>query len=121
MTGNHRGPVAVVDDDPAMLVAMKALFEAAGYQVGTYLSAMAFLAERTLRPTCLFLDQNMPRMTGLELAAELRAQGMNTPIVLFSGALSPAITACAARIGIQKVLAKPADGEILLSLVAAYS
>jgi DNA-binding response OmpR family regulator len=59
-------------------------------------------------------------MTGLELAAKLRAQGTATPILLISGALSPAIRACATLIGIEKVLGKPAAGEDLLSFIDAH-
>jgi FixJ family two-component response regulator len=120
MTGTGQGPVAVVDDDPAVLDSLKSFFEAAGYQVGIYVSAMAFLEDRTLRPACLVLDQHMPQMTGLELAAKLRAQGTVIPILLISGALSPAIRARAALIGIEKVLDKPAAEEDLLSFIDAH-
>ena len=72
-----------------------------------------------MRPACLILDQHMPQMTGLELAAKLRGQGMATPILLMSGALSPAVIARATLIGIEKVLGKPAAGEDLLSFVDA--
>src|ERR1700677_2917015 len=99
MKAKHHGPVAVVDDDAAVLDSLKSLFESAGYQVGVYVSSMAFLEARTARPACIILDQHMPEMTGLELAAELRGQGMATPILLISGALSPAIIARAAQIG----------------------
>ncbi len=121
MTGKHHGPVAVVDDDPAVLDSLKSFFEAAGYQVGIYASAMAFLEEHALRPACLVLDHHMPQMTGLELAAKLRAQGTATPILLISGSLSPAVIARAALIGIEKVLGKPAAGEDLLSFVDAHN
>ena len=47
MKAKHHGPVAVVDDDAAVLDSLKSLFESAGYQVGVYVSAMAFLEERT--------------------------------------------------------------------------
>jgi FixJ family two-component response regulator len=121
MTGNHQGAVAVIDDDPEVLDSLRSFLQAAGYRVGIYNSAMAFLEDRTLRPACLVLDQNMPQMTGLELAAKLRAQGMATPILLISGALSPTIIARAALIGIEKVLGKPAAGEDLLSFINTHS
>ena len=120
MTDNHQGAVAVIDDDPEVLDSLKSFLQGAGYQVGIYISAMAFLEDRTLQPACLVLDQNMPQMTGLELAAKLRAQGTATPILLISGALSPAIRARAALIGIEKVLDKPAAGEDLLSFIDAH-
>jgi FixJ family two-component response regulator len=121
MTGNHHGPVAVVDDDSAVLDSLKFLLELAGYKVGTYDSAMAFLKDRASRPACLILDQHMPQMTGLELAAKMRTQGMATPILLISGALSSSIIARAAQIGIERVLGKPPAEDDLLNFVEAHS
>ena len=46
----------------------------------------------------------MPEMTGLELAARLRADGSGIPILLITGSPSPAIAARAAEVGITKVL-----------------
>jgi two-component system, LuxR family, response regulator FixJ len=121
MTGNHHGSVAVVDDDPAVLDSLKFLLELAGYRVGAYGSAMAFLEDRALQPACLILDQHMPHITGLELAAKLRTQGKTAPILLISGAVSPAIITRAAQIGIEKVLGKPPPEDELLSFVSAHS
>jgi FixJ family two-component response regulator len=121
MTGNHHGPVAVVDDDLAVLDSLKFLLEVAGYRVDAYSSAARFLEDWTLQPACLILDQHMPHMTGLELAGELRAQGITVPILLISAAVSPAIIMRAAQIGIEKVLEKPPLEDELLSFVSAHS
>jgi two-component system, LuxR family, response regulator FixJ len=121
MTGNFHGPVAVVDDDPAVLDSLKFLLELAGYKVRTYDSAMAFLEDRASRPACLILDQHMPGMTGLELAAKMRTQGMATPILLISGVLSCSIIARTDQIGIERVLGKPPAEDDLLDFVKAHS
>ena len=44
----------------------------AGHKAEVYASAVAFLDGRGPHPACLILDQHMPKMTGLELAATLR-------------------------------------------------
>jgi FixJ family two-component response regulator len=117
---NHSG-VAVVDDDPAVLDSLKFLLEVAGYRVNTYSSATAFL-ENSAGPLacCLILDQHMPGMTGLELAARLRTQGVSIPILLFSAQLSPAIITRAAEVGIDKVFGKPPPEDELLSFVNTH-
>jgi two-component system response regulator FixJ len=120
MMSNNRGSVAIVDDDPAVLDALRFLLEIAGHNVDTYGSAAAVLGDRALQPACLILDYHMPRMTGLELATQLRAERMVAPILLISGALSPAIIVQAARIGVDKVLGKPPPEDELLSLVNAH-
>jgi len=93
--------VAVVDDDPAMLDSLQCLLESAGYTVSTYPSAVAFLTDPTAWPACLITDQNMPEMTGLELAAYLRTKGAVIPVLLFSGHLSASLITRAAEFGIK--------------------
>jgi two-component system response regulator FixJ len=88
--------------------------------VSTYASAVALLEDHEARPACLILDQHMPQMTGLELAAKLRRDGGSFPILLFSAQLSPTIMERAAQLGIEKVLAKPPAEDELLSFVDSY-
>jgi two-component system, LuxR family, response regulator FixJ len=119
MNKNHSS-VAVVDDDPAVLDSLKFLLEVAGHTVSTYASAVAFLEDHEARPACLILDQHMPQMTGLELAAKLGSDGGSFPILLFSAQLSPTVMERAA-LGIEKVLAKPPAEDELFSFVDAYN
>jgi len=112
--------VAVVDDDPAVLDSLKFLLEVAGHSVAIYDSAAAFLAERATTPSCLILDHHMPQMTGLELAARLRAAGAAIPILLITGSSSPAIVSRAVELGIEKVLEKPPGEDDLLSFANAH-
>ncbi len=117
--GHHN--VVIVDDDPAVLHALKFLLELAGYVVGTYSSAMAFLSDSVARPACLILDQHMPQMTGLELATRLRETGVVIPILLITGAPSPTIVARATQLGIERVLEKPPVENDLVSFVEAHN
>lgn len=114
------GPVAVVDDDIAVLDSLRVLLEATGHRVAVYASAAAFLAAGGTWPACLILDHQMPEMTGLELAARLRQDGARVPVLLVTGALSLTIVARAAELGIERVLEKPLDEGDLLSFVAAH-
>jgi FixJ family two-component response regulator len=115
------GAVAVVDDDPAVLDSLKFLLEVAGHTVGAYASADEFLEDQAVQPACLILDQHMPLVSGLDLAARLRTEGVGIPILLISGALSPGIVARAAQLGIERVLPKPPAEDDLLGFVAAYA
>ena len=62
----------------------------------------------------------MPHMTGLELAAQLRGDGADIPILLVTAQPSPAVIARAAELGIEKVLSKPPTKNDLLSFINAY-
>jgi len=117
MISTPASAVAVVDDDPAVLDSIRFLLEVAGHTVATYASAAAFLADRATRHACLILDQHMPQMTGLELAARLRCGGAVIPVLLVTAASSPAIVARATQLGIEKVLEKPPGVDDLLGFV----
>ena len=113
--------VAIVDDDPAVLDSLKFLLEVAGHRVATYATAASFLDHDGRRPTCLIIDQHMPEMTGLELAARLRRDDALLPIMLITGSPSPAILAKAALLGIEKVLEKPPTEGELLRFIESHS
>lgn len=120
MTVKILGIVAIVDDDPAALDSLKFLLEVIGYQVATYATAAQFLDDHANAPACLIIDQNMPGMTGLELAQKLRDGGDDIPILLITGSPSPAIVARATQLGIVNVLEKPPEESDLLGFINAY-
>jgi two-component system, LuxR family, response regulator FixJ len=120
MADNHDRVVAVIDDDAAVLDSLKFLLEIRGHAVAAYASAAAFLNDHTMDPACLILDHRMPQMTGLELAARLRAAGRSIPILLLSAQLSSAIIAQADKLGIEKVLSKPAAKDELLRFIDSH-
>jgi two-component system, LuxR family, response regulator FixJ len=120
MVHRHAGAVAVVDDDPAVLDSLRFLLEVEGHTVATYGSAAAFLADRMTNHACLILDHHMPEMTGLELAARLRAARTPIPVLLITGAPSPMIANRAGELGIEQVLEKPPNENDLLSFVNAH-
>lgn len=120
MADSRTGPVAIVDDDPAVLDSLKFLLEVSGYRVAIYASGAEFLRSRATDPVCLILDQHMPRMTGLELAARLRAAGTTVPVLLITGSPSPDIAKRAAQIGIEKVLEKPLNEDDLLCFIDGH-
>ncbi len=111
--------VAIVDDDAAVRDSLRFLLGVSGYDVATYESAADFLAhcDRSFL-VGLILDHHMPQVTGLELAAQLRAQGDPLPIMLITGSSSPAISARAKALGIEQVLEKPPAEQELLRFVA---
>ena len=111
--------VAIVDDDAAVRDSLRFLLGVSGYEVATYESAADFLAhcDRSFL-VGLILDHHMPQVTGLELAARLRAQGDPLPIMLITGSSSPAISARAKALGIEQVLEKPPAEQELLRFVA---
>lgn len=114
------GVVAIVDDNSSILDAFKLVLEINGYKALVYTSPTAFLNDQSARPDCLVLDQNMPGIFGLELAALLRSGGNRIPILLATGEASDAIAARAAGLGIEAVLEKPIQAKTFLKFVKAH-
>jgi FixJ family two-component response regulator len=77
--------VIVVDDDLALLGALKFAFELEGYAVKTYADAESVLAAGELPQTgCLIVDQVLDGVSGLGLLEALRGRGVDLPAVLIT-------------------------------------
>src|SRR6185437_13294599 len=69
----------------------------------------------------IILDHHMPKMTGLQLAEQLRGGGSLLPILLVTGLPSPSIVARAAELGIERVLEKPPEDDDILEFIASHT
>jgi len=112
--------VLVVDDDPVMREIMRALLEAAGYEVevaadGT--EGLDRLAE--VRPDAVMVDSQMPGIGGLEVVRRIRTGGRadDLAVVLMSGESSEAEVAAGLDAGADRYLVKPfAPGDAFAAL-----
>jgi two-component system, chemotaxis family, CheB/CheR fusion protein len=107
--------VVVIDDDNNVSEVLGGLLEIFGYPVKIYLSGQAFMADTTVKPGCLIVDQNMPNMSGLDLIAKLRAEHHAVPTILITGMPDPDVMAGAKELGVTKVLTKPMSHDDLLA------
>jgi two-component system response regulator FixJ len=77
----------VIDDDAAVRDSVQLLLECGGIEARLYASAEAFLREAALdHDSCLIIDVDMPGIDGIELLDQLRANGINTPAIVITGA-----------------------------------
>jgi signal transduction histidine kinase/ActR/RegA family two-component response regulator len=77
--------VLVVDDDPDVLQVSAEMLRQLGYCVATAPGGREALEALALEPAIVVLDYAMPAMTGLQVAAAMRARGFDGPIVLATG------------------------------------
>jgi two-component system response regulator FixJ len=110
--------VWLVDDDDALRRSLAFTLEQAGAKVRLFSSPVDFLDEyEPVEEECLVLDLQMPQMSGLELATELRRRGYVIPIVMISAHGDIPSTVQAMRLGAIDFLEKPLRREALLSRV----
>jgi CheY-like chemotaxis protein len=103
--------VLLVDDERPIREMATMLLERARWAVDTDEhgeAALTRLADDAAYDVVV-LDHRMPGLTGLATASQLREQGVDLPIVLFSAYLDPEVEAQATRIGVLPV----SKGEIV--------
>ena len=107
----------IVEDDPALAAQLEELFRLEGYAVRTApdgLDALRLLAADAT-PDLMLLDMHMEGVTGWDLGAELKAQGLHVPTLVITGDRDP--RQCAGQVGAAAYLAKPFELGELLSAV----
>lgn len=119
MTPDRREPtVYLVDDDAAVRDALAFLLGTVGLHVRAFPDGPALL--HRLDPGdlgCLLLDIRMPHVSGLQLQAELRARGVDLPVVIMTGHGNVDLCRRAFQQGAVDFLEKPIDETALLETV----
>jgi FixJ family two-component response regulator len=119
-TSAENGVVFVLDDDALVRGALSSLFRSVGLRVQTLESANALLQSQLFAaPSCLVLDIRLPRLSGLELQAELRNAGVMIPIIFITGHGDIPMSVQAMKAGAIDFLTKPFRDEEILSAVRA--
>jgi FixJ family two-component response regulator len=75
--------VCIVDDDQAVLAALRSLLTAEGYAVRAHESAQAFLDMIQQDDCgCLVTDVRLPGMSGLDLLAKMKERRVSMPVIV---------------------------------------
>jgi RNA polymerase sigma factor (sigma-70 family) len=111
------GLVFIVDDDPAVGVALQRLLDSVGLRSEAFVRADEFLSRMPSNvPSCLIADVRMPRMSGLELQKALHGE-LEMPVIILSAHLDVRQAVRAMRGGAVTVIAKPFNDQDLLDAV----
>lgn len=114
-----REAVVVVDDDPAVLGALKFALELEGFAVAAYRRGSELLAQKRLpQEGCLIVDFKLPDMDGLSLIASLRSRSVRLPAILITSHPSSSLRERAAAAS-TPIIEKPLLGNALLDAIRA--
>jgi two-component system nitrate/nitrite response regulator NarP len=106
----------IADDHPLMLKGVVALFADTQFDIVASCldgqQARAAIAEHA--PDLAILDVNMPRISGLELLRQARAEQWRTRIVLLTAGLDPDPLVEAFKLQVDGLILKDAGGDMLL-------
>ncbi len=108
----------IIDDDPNTLASLSRAFRLAGHDATVCDSptrALEMIKQEKF--DLIFSDVVMPVMDGLKLLEEVRAAGINTPVVMMSGQAHIEMAVKATRLGALDFLEKPLSTDKLLLTV----
>jgi len=110
--------VAIVDDDASVCRALERLLRASGFAPLTYLSAEAFLQDRSrVIVDCMILDIHLGGMSGFELQKQLAAAGEPPPIIFITADEDPDTPELARQAGCVAYFRKPFPGHKLMETI----
>ncbi|MDR2892789.1 MAG: sigma-54 dependent transcriptional regulator [Deltaproteobacteria bacterium] len=115
---DHKTHLLLLDDEKNYLLVLEALLTDAGYQVTTVNDpemALAFLDESEV--DVLVTDMKMPKMTGMEVLAEVKKNYPHIPVLVMTafGSIESAVEVM--KVGAFDYITKPfSNDELLLSV-----
>lgn len=111
--------VLIVEDEPALLRALRINMRARGYEVFTAASGQAALTEATRRPPdVVLLDLGLPDVDGVSVIRQLRTWSA-APVIVLSGRTGSGDKIGALDAGANDYVTKPFDIEELLARLRA--
>ena len=110
--------VAVVDDDEAILDAMQLVLEDQRWDIRTYSTGEAFLADLCdLNPVCVVLDPHLPGVSGAEVARSVASAGI--PIIGLTAHPGSVLASQVVDSGAWAMLTKPVTCDQLVECIRA--
>lgn len=116
--------VICIDDDAQICMLMSELLQSAGFRVEAYTSGARALEHMSFDPPdVIFLDMEMPGMSGLEICRKIRSSEVlqNVPVVFITGETSPDVMRRAISEGATDYLFKPIQVDDMISRVQCLS
>jgi DNA-binding NtrC family response regulator len=102
------GRVLVVDDEPRVMGIVRDMLEHFRYEVGSATSAEdAFAAMLDVRARVVFLDLQLPGISGLEALAHFREHYPTVPVIVVTGNIEHDMAHQARDRGAFEVIGKP--------------
>jgi len=110
--------VSIVDDDQVVRAALGNLLESVGLAVESFASAEEFMNSRRVKQrSCLILDVQLPRASGLELQHHLSSESDTIPIIFITAHSDDEVRSRALQEGAIGFFNKPFDAAALLTAV----
>jgi len=112
--------VLAVEDDPAILRGLSDNLRFEGYEVITASDGeTGYKLQAERRPDLILLDLMLPRMSGLEFCRKLRAEGIQTPILMLTARSEEPDRVLGLDLGADDYVTKPFSVRELMARIRA--
>ncbi|HXR31116.1 MAG TPA: response regulator [Solirubrobacterales bacterium] len=112
--------VLIADDSETILLLMRTRLEMEGYEVSTAVDGVEVI--EALRsgpePDILLLDAMMPRKSGIDALRELRAGGIEIPVLIVSAHQDEMDAGAPSDVEVSGFITKPIDFDLLFAAIA---
>jgi FixJ family two-component response regulator len=111
--------IGLIDDDPAVLDALRLFLERNSVRVSCFAAAELFLATKDIEGSfdCVVADVRMPGLSGVDLVREMAARGISVPIILITAHGDVEMAVGAIKLGAFDFIEKPFDERRLLEII----
>jgi two-component system chemotaxis response regulator CheY len=111
--------VLVVDDSETVRLQVRNALEPAGYDIVEAFDGLDGLEKirSSFDLSLVLCDVNMPRMTGLDMIAQIKVEGLTTPILMLTSEGQPSLVRRARESGAKGWIVKPFKIHLLLAAV----
>jgi FixJ family two-component response regulator len=110
--------IAIVDDDPSVLKALRRTLRVRALQSKSFETAQEFLESLSDGlPECLIVDLQMPGMTGLELHHHLTNNGIQIPTIIITADRDGRLRERSESAGVIALLTKPLSNASLFAAI----
>ncbi len=112
--------VLIADDSETILLLLRTRLEMEGYEVITAADGVEVIEAMNAGPVpdILLLDAMMPRKSGIDALRELRAAGVDTPVLIVSAHQDEMDAGAATDVEVSGYITKPIDFEKLFGRIA---
>ncbi|MGE5281119.1 MAG: response regulator transcription factor [Chloroflexota bacterium] len=113
--------VLIADDSETILLLLRTRLEMEGYEVLTAADGTEVIErmrDAEPAPDILLLDAMMPRKSGIDALRELRAAGVQTPVLIVSAHQDELDAGAATGAEVSGYLTKPIDFDRLFATIA---